>query len=280
MLARHRHLPADRELPLRPPHHGADPGAPPRGRLLGGHRRRRGAGSGRRHPRPARLRHGAGLPQPSGVPGHDVIDSGLTAHEPPPGRGASFGGGPAGRRADRLAVAAIPFVPPARGALRRGRAGEPARSAGSWPRTRRSSPIAARGRTSSGERRGGGRRSGPGAGVASGRPRRRARGRARSPTSSSPTATPITHRWRHGWRARRAPPTLAFGPHGAIDPTDDVVIEEAIDTAFDPDVRLARRGGRGRRRLDRRGRAHAGAHLEPPLLRAAPRSEPCSPGTT
>jgi glyoxylase-like metal-dependent hydrolase (beta-lactamase superfamily II) len=33
-------------------------------------------------------------------------------------------------------------------------------------------------------------------------------------------------------------PTLAFGPHGAIDPSDDVVTEEAIDTAFAPDVRL------------------------------------------
>ncbi len=33
--------------------------------------------------------------------------------------------------------------------------------------------------------------------------------------------------------------TFAFGPHGAIDPSDDVVTEEAVDTAFDPDVRLA-----------------------------------------
>jgi glyoxylase-like metal-dependent hydrolase (beta-lactamase superfamily II) len=32
--------------------------------------------------------------------------------------------------------------------------------------------------------------------------------------------------------------TFAFGPHGAIDPADDVVTEEAVDTAFDPDVRL------------------------------------------
>ena len=32
--------------------------------------------------------------------------------------------------------------------------------------------------------------------------------------------------------------TFAFGPHGAIDPEDDVVTEEAVDTAFDPDVRL------------------------------------------
>ena len=66
---RHRHLPADRELPPRPPHHGADAGAAPRRRLLGGHRRRRDAGPGRRHPRPARLRDGAGVPQPSGGPG-------------------------------------------------------------------------------------------------------------------------------------------------------------------------------------------------------------------
>ena len=34
-------------------------------------------------------------------------------------------------------------------------------------------------------------------------------------------------------------PTLAFGPHGAVDPTDKVVVEEAIDTAFHPDERLA-----------------------------------------
>ena len=33
-------------------------------------------------------------------------------------------------------------------------------------------------------------------------------------------------------------PTLAFGPHGAVDPGDDVVVEEAIDVAFVPDVRL------------------------------------------
>jgi len=34
-------------------------------------------------------------------------------------------------------------------------------------------------------------------------------------------------------------PRLAFGPHGAIDPSDSVVTEEAIDTAFVPDVRMA-----------------------------------------
>ncbi len=33
-------------------------------------------------------------------------------------------------------------------------------------------------------------------------------------------------------------PRLAFGPHGAIDPSDSVVTEEAIDAAFAPDVRL------------------------------------------
>jgi len=33
-------------------------------------------------------------------------------------------------------------------------------------------------------------------------------------------------------------PRLAFGPHGKVDPTDDVVTEEAIDTAFAPDVAL------------------------------------------
>jgi len=33
-------------------------------------------------------------------------------------------------------------------------------------------------------------------------------------------------------------PTLAFGPHGAIDPSDSVVTEEAIDTAFVPDRRM------------------------------------------
>ena len=42
--------------------------------------------------------------------------------------------------------------------------------------------------------------------------------------------------WLH---ARTGAPTLAFGPHaGAVDPDDDVVTEEAIDTAFVPDVRL------------------------------------------
>jgi glyoxylase-like metal-dependent hydrolase (beta-lactamase superfamily II) len=39
-------------------------------------------------------------------------------------------------------------------------------------------------------------------------------------------------------RERTGAPTLAFGPHGAIDPDDTVVTEEAIDTAFEPDVRL------------------------------------------
>jgi glyoxylase-like metal-dependent hydrolase (beta-lactamase superfamily II) len=34
-------------------------------------------------------------------------------------------------------------------------------------------------------------------------------------------------------------PTYAFGPHGAVDPADDVVTEEAIDLAFGPDVALA-----------------------------------------
>jgi glyoxylase-like metal-dependent hydrolase (beta-lactamase superfamily II) len=34
-------------------------------------------------------------------------------------------------------------------------------------------------------------------------------------------------------------PTYAFGPHGAVDPDDDVVTEEAVDTAFAPDVQLA-----------------------------------------
>ena len=33
--------------------------------------------------------------------------------------------------------------------------------------------------------------------------------------------------------------TLAFGPHGTVDPTDKVIVEEAIDTAFHPDERLA-----------------------------------------
>jgi glyoxylase-like metal-dependent hydrolase (beta-lactamase superfamily II) len=33
--------------------------------------------------------------------------------------------------------------------------------------------------------------------------------------------------------------THAFGPHGAVDPDDSVVTEEAIDTAFEPDIRLA-----------------------------------------
>ncbi|HWC66993.1 MAG TPA: MBL fold metallo-hydrolase [Acidimicrobiales bacterium] len=34
-------------------------------------------------------------------------------------------------------------------------------------------------------------------------------------------------------------PTYAYGPHGAVDADDDVVTEEAIDTAFVPDVPLA-----------------------------------------
>jgi glyoxylase-like metal-dependent hydrolase (beta-lactamase superfamily II) len=42
--------------------------------------------------------------------------------------------------------------------------------------------------------------------------------------------------WLH---AHTGAPRLAFGPHGAIDPSDDVVTEEAVDTAFAPDVRLA-----------------------------------------
>jgi glyoxylase-like metal-dependent hydrolase (beta-lactamase superfamily II) len=33
-------------------------------------------------------------------------------------------------------------------------------------------------------------------------------------------------------------PTYAFGPHGRVDPTDDVVTEEAIDLAFTPDIPL------------------------------------------
>jgi glyoxylase-like metal-dependent hydrolase (beta-lactamase superfamily II) len=40
-------------------------------------------------------------------------------------------------------------------------------------------------------------------------------------------------------RERTGAVTLGFGPHAAaIDPDDDVVTEEAIDLAFDPDVRL------------------------------------------
>ena len=40
-------------------------------------------------------------------------------------------------------------------------------------------------------------------------------------------------------REETGAPTLAFGPHGAVDPDDEVVSEEAIDLAFVPDVRLA-----------------------------------------
>jgi glyoxylase-like metal-dependent hydrolase (beta-lactamase superfamily II) len=46
----------------------------------------------------------------------------------------------------------------------------------------------------------------------------------------SPLAT-----WLH---EQTGAPRLAYGPHGAIDPSDDVVTEEAVDTAFTPDVRL------------------------------------------
>ncbi len=42
-----------------------------------------------------------------------------------------------------------------------------------------------------------------------------------------------------GWlREMSGAPTYAFGPHGRVDPTDDVVTEEAIDVAFAPDVPL------------------------------------------
>jgi glyoxylase-like metal-dependent hydrolase (beta-lactamase superfamily II) len=34
-------------------------------------------------------------------------------------------------------------------------------------------------------------------------------------------------------------PTYAYGPHGQVDPDDDVVTEEAVDTGFAPDVPLA-----------------------------------------
>jgi glyoxylase-like metal-dependent hydrolase (beta-lactamase superfamily II) len=35
-------------------------------------------------------------------------------------------------------------------------------------------------------------------------------------------------------------PSVAFGPHGAVDATDDEIkVEESIDIAFDPDVRVA-----------------------------------------
>jgi glyoxylase-like metal-dependent hydrolase (beta-lactamase superfamily II) len=45
-------------------------------------------------------------------------------------------------------------------------------------------------------------------------------------------------------RAETGAPTIAFGPHGAVDPVDeaaadDVTIEESTDTEFDPDVRVA-----------------------------------------
>src|SRR6185503_2129126 len=40
-------------------------------------------------------------------------------------------------------------------------------------------------------------------------------------------------------REETGAPTFAFGPHGAVDPDDEVVSEEAIDLAFVPDVRLA-----------------------------------------
>jgi glyoxylase-like metal-dependent hydrolase (beta-lactamase superfamily II) len=40
-------------------------------------------------------------------------------------------------------------------------------------------------------------------------------------------------------RSRTGAPTFAYGPHAVgVDPDDDVVTEEAIDTAFMPDVRL------------------------------------------
>ena len=40
-------------------------------------------------------------------------------------------------------------------------------------------------------------------------------------------------------REETGAPTLAFGPHGAVDRDDEVVSDEAIDLAFAPDIRLA-----------------------------------------
>lgn len=44
-----------------------------------------------------------------------------------------------------------------------------------------------------------------------------------------------------GWLCHHSgAPSVAFGPHGAVDTTDDEIkVEESIDTAFDPDVRVA-----------------------------------------
>jgi len=40
-------------------------------------------------------------------------------------------------------------------------------------------------------------------------------------------------------REESGAPTIAFGPHGAVDPDDDEVkVEESVDVAFDPDVRV------------------------------------------
>ena len=82
---RDRHLPADRELPVRAPHHGADAGAPPGGGLLRGDRRRGHARPGRRGAGPAGVRDGPGLPQRVGSVARRG-ESHLTTAKPPPGR--------------------------------------------------------------------------------------------------------------------------------------------------------------------------------------------------
>ena len=81
-------------------------------------------------------------------------------------------------------------------------------------------------------------------------------------------------------REETGAPTLAFGPHGAVDPDDEVVLRGG----HRPRVRAGHPPGprrdRGRRRVDDRARSTPRATRPTTCASRWPRSRPCSPATT
>ena len=83
--------------------------------------------------------------------------------------------------------------------------------------------------------------------------------------------------------AETGAPTVAFGPHVPMRPEvppPAKATEEAIDTAFAPDLAVTDGDVIAGRRLVAGGVAHPRPHGQPHLLGAAPRSGRCSPATT
>ena len=261
--------------------------------------------------RPARLRDGPGLPRASGCPSHDVVESHLTTAKPPPGRGGSErlgpGPGPSARgrrvgeaggdgaagddagpptppsrrtRTEPAAMTDIPFVPPLE--VRYGAVEQvsPPHPAGRRREPVASSRTAAPAPTSSGT----GRVAviDPGPVLDSHRDALAARWRASEVTHIFVTHCHADHSPLAAWlHEQTGAPTLAFGPHGAVDPDDDVVSEEAIDTR----VRAGRPPGPRRRSwpatAGRSSAVHTPGHTSNHLLlRAGRRSGRCSRATT